>query len=91
MRECLLKSGEMKKLNSQDIFDKEYITINKSNSSINVSIESVLNIFDERIGNLPTVFKNYNQLNSNKIKFRNLFDDLEKYILKIFLRIKMGE
>ena len=91
MRECLLKSGEMKKLNSQDIFDKEYITINKSNSSINVSIESVLNIFDERIGNLPTVFKNYNQLNSNKIKFRNLFDDFGEYILKIFLRIKMGE
>lgn len=85
MRECLLKSGEMKKLNSQDIFDKEYITINKSNSSINVSIESALNIFDERIGNLPTVFKNYNQLNSNKIKFRNLFDDFgEIYIKNIF-------
>ena len=84
MQECFFKSRGMEKLNASKIFDKEDITINKSNVSIDLSIESVLNIFDEEIGNLPTIFKNYNQLNYSKIKFRDIFDDFgDMYIENI--------
>ena len=84
MQECFFKSRGMEKLNASKIFDKEDITINKSSVSIDLSIESVLNIFDEEIGNLPTIFKNYNQLNYSKIKFRDIFDDFgDMYIENI--------
>lgn len=95
MSNSLNKSKKIKSLNCHDVIDREDITINKNNISINLTIQHTLNIKDKTINEISDIFKNYNVYKPS-LKYAELFENFgEKYIKEIYPykdgRITKGE